>query len=115
MATFLKNSVCYNGLMKKTIKNALADAGLTVLYIALVAGFMIRGENALKNETASLMMMLLLLVVSVAMMGVLIFGKPALWYLEGKKKEAWSLLLYTVGFLSAALILLYAVLNAGPF
>jgi len=101
--------------MKKTIKNALIDAGLVILYIALVVIFMIRGENALRNETASLIMMLLLLVISVAMMGVLIFGKPALWYLEGKKKEAGFLLLYTVGFLFTALILLYAILYTGPF
>jgi len=33
-------------------------------------------------------MMLLLLVISVAMMGVLIFGKPTLWYLEGKKERS---------------------------
>lgn len=43
--------------------------------------------------------MLLLLVLSVAVMGVLIFGKPLMLYLDGAKKEGVKLLLYTIGFL----------------
>ena len=40
--------------------------------------------------------MLSLLVFSVAIMGVLIFGRSAMWYLDGRKDEALSLLAHTL-------------------
>ncbi len=41
--------------------------------------------------------MLMLFVLSAAVMGILVFGQPILWYLDGKKQEAISLLMYTLG------------------
>lgn len=41
--------------------------------------------------------LLLLFVFSAAITGFLIFGKPAQMYVDGKKKEALSLLFYTLG------------------
>jgi len=56
--------------------------------------------------------LLLLFVFSAALTGFLIFGKPAQLYVDGKKKEALSLLTYTLGFFSiitlAAVFLLIA-------
>ncbi len=40
---------------------------------------------------------LMLLVFSAALTGALIFGRPVLWFLEGKKKDALLLLAYTLG------------------
>jgi hypothetical protein len=42
------------------------------------------------------MLMLSLLVFSAALVGSLIFGRPILWYLDNKKKEAVLLLAYTL-------------------
>ena len=54
--------------------------------------------------------MLLLFVFSAALTGALILGRPILWYLEGNKKEAFSLLLYTLGiFLGITLVALTAL------
>lgn len=41
--------------------------------------------------------MLMLFVFSAALTGTLFFGKPIMWYIDGKKKEALSLLAYTFG------------------
>lgn len=43
------------------------------------------------------MVMLLLFVFSAALTGALIFGRPILWYLDGKKREAILLFFYTLG------------------
>jgi len=42
--------------------------------------------------------MLMLFVFSAALTGFLMLGKPIMWYFDGKKKEAWSLFFYTLGF-----------------
>jgi len=58
-------------------------------------------------------LMLLVLVFSAALTGILIFGRPAIWYLDGKKSEALFLLFYTLGALliiiSITVILLYFI------
>ena len=48
--------------------------------------------------------MLMLFVFSAAVTGSLIFGQPVLWYLDGKKKEAGSLLVATFVFFFALLL-----------
>jgi len=44
--------------------------------------------------------LLMLFVFSAALTGFLIFGKPAQMYIDGKKKEALTLLTYTLGLFS---------------
>ncbi len=89
---------------KKTIiKRAFIHAVGAATYIALVATFMpiagkIFGPDNNKNILGP-MVFLMTLVISVAVMGMLIFGKPILLYLDGLKKEAVSLIIYTIGFL----------------
>jgi hypothetical protein len=102
---------CYYKIMK-IIKNSFIDAGLAVIYIAAASLFMASQDKIIGNETLSIMMMLLLLVISVAMMGILIFGKPVIWYLDGKKKEALELVGYTIGFLVFILAIAALTLNA---
>jgi len=55
---------------------------------------------------------LLLFVLSAAVVGLLVFGRVAYFYLEGYKKESISLLFYTVGwlFLFTSVILLICIL-----
>jgi hypothetical protein len=54
--------------------------------------------------------MLLLFVFSAALTGFLVFGQPAILYLDGKKKEALTLLGYTLGILSGLTVLAIVLL-----
>lgn len=84
------------------IKIALLHAFGTSAYIAGISSLLFYGENFLPfpEEDAVYMpiMMLSLLVFSAALTGSLVFGRPLLWYLDGKKQEAVKLLIYTLGF-----------------
>jgi len=52
---------------------------------------------------------LLLFVLSAAVVGALVLGKPALLYLDGEKKEALRTFFYTLGFLllAVAIVVVY--------
>ncbi|MBI2514688.1 hypothetical protein HYV91_00645 [Candidatus Wolfebacteria bacterium] len=84
------------------IKNAFLHASTTALYVAAVASFLFYAPKVFEPQRADTVLipiaMLLLFVFSAAITGVSIFGRPILWYLDGKKQEAISLLLYTLGF-----------------
>ena len=87
--------------MKKIIKNAAINALSTSLYIAAIASFLFYASKLFgPNESDTVLIpivMLSLLVFSVAITGLLIFGRPILWYLDGRKREAVFLLAYTLG------------------
>ena len=85
--------------MKPIFKNALIHAVATTIYVVAVASFLFYAPQVLSQAKTVLIpiSMLLLLVFSAAFTGILIFGRPVLWYLDGKKKEALSLLAYTLG------------------
>jgi hypothetical protein len=89
------------------IKNAILNAALTAIYIALVAWFIFYVPRSLQSPDTFLvpMIMLSLFVFSAALTGSLVFGRPVLWYLDGKKKEAVLLLVYT---LTMLLIIIFA-------
>ncbi len=85
-------------------KAALFNAVATALYIVLIASFLfytpkLFGPPGPDNNKTPLIpiMMLSLLVFSAALTGSLIFGRPILWYLDGKKTEAIKLLFLTLG------------------
>ena len=99
--------------MKKNeiTKYALTNALGTALYVTIIASFIyVTGEGAL-GETKTVFIpiaMLMLFVFSAAFTGGLIFGRPVMWYLDGKKQEALSLLFYTLGiFLIITIIVLF--------
>ena len=100
----------------KIIKNALINAVGTALYIIIVATFLsyaqhIFGQDGVDSKSVLVpIVMLLLLVLSAAITGSLVFGRPVLWYLGGQKKEAISLLAYTLCALFVILILALFVL-----
>ena len=99
--------------MKKNeiVKYAVINSLGTALYIILIASFIyLGGEGAFGDDETILIpiTMLMLLVFSAAITGGLIFGRPVMWYLDGKKKEALSLLFYTLGvFLLLIIIVLF--------
>jgi hypothetical protein len=68
-------------------------------YIVLVAFFMSNASKLFGNDDKGIIApigVLLLLVLSVAVMGMLIFGKAIFIYLEGEKKDAVKLVIYNI-------------------
>lgn len=100
--------------MKSITKHAGLNALATTLYITLVASFLFYVPQRILKDTEDTVFapiaMLLLFVFSAAMTGLLTLGRPLMWYLDGKKKEAVSLLLTTLGFLFIMMFLAFALL-----
>lgn len=88
--------------MKKDIfKYACINSLLTALYIILVASFFFYVPRHFsfpeKPDTVfAPIMMLMLFVFSATVTASLVLGRPILWYLDGKKKEAISLFIHTL-------------------
>jgi hypothetical protein len=102
--------------MNQIKKTALVNAVATTLYIMAVGGFMYYGaliKIGRNNAYLAPIALLLLFVLSAAITGFLIFGKPAQLYVDGKKKEALSLLSYTLGafFIITVIFLLLLILS----
>lgn len=94
--------------MQKITKSALINALATTGYIILVVSFFFfAGESQWgeDNEFLIPIAMLMLFVTSAAITGYLMVGKPLLMYLDGKKKEAITLLTQTIGFFAAFTVL----------
>lgn len=89
--------------MKPLIKIALQNAAATALYVVLIGSFLFYTPKIFgqaDHGPVSVLVpivMLMLLVFSAALCGALIFGRPVFWYLDGKKKDALSLLTATLG------------------
>ena len=82
-------------------KYAVINAALTALYIVLISSFVFYVPKALHlndkpDNVFAPIIMLSLLVFSAALVGFLIFGRPIMWYLDGKKQEALKLLVSTL-------------------
>lgn len=88
--------------MKQDIlKYACINSILTALYIVLVGSFFFYVPRHFafvdKPDTVfAPIMMLMLFVFSASITSALVLGRPLLWYLDGKKKEAISLFIHTL-------------------
>lgn len=82
------------------------DALGTFAYVALVGLFMSNASIVLGNEDTLLtpIFALTLFVVSAAITGGLVLGKPLMLYLDGTKHEALRLLVITVAWLVVFLV-----------
>ena len=101
--------------MKPLLKTALLNVFATVLYITAVSSFMFfAGEAKLGKSNTFLIpiVTLLLFVSSAAITGFLVFGRPVLMYVDGKKGEALTLLTYTLALLSAITVVAISLLVA---
>lgn len=80
---------------------ALINALLTGVYATIVALIMKNGERIFgkMDNLFGPVAFLLLFVLSAAITGALILGKPILMYLENRKPEAIRLFFYTIGWL----------------
>ena len=103
--------------MKNTaiFKYAFINSFLTALYISFVASFLFYGPRyfafAEKPDTVfAPIMMLMLFVFSAAVTSTLVLGRPILWYMDGKKKEAVSLFLCTLSVFFVIMLLAFAAL-----
>lgn len=91
---------------------AFLNSFLTALYIALVAIFL-NYANQLFGPADSVfgsMAVLVLLVLSAAIVGTLVLGRPLMFFLDGQKKVAVQVLLYTLGLLFFIFIVLVSIL-----
>ncbi len=88
----------------------------TVAYIALVALIMNNGNRWFGpgNGIVAGVAILSLFVLSAAIVGSLVLGRPVLWYMDGKKSEGIKLFLCTLGWLLIFTLIIFAVLAALP-
>lgn len=96
-------------LVRRAFANSLGVAVYVIFVVLLISSL----ENIFSAEPDSLiflMAMLLLFICSAAITGFLVFGKPLMLYLDGKKKEAVSLLAYTITFLFLIIIVTFVLL-----
>jgi hypothetical protein len=97
-------------MRKKLMKEALLLALGEVVYVFLVATFFQNAnrlfDNGKPDSFLAPVIVLMLLVLSAAISGALVLGRPLLMYLDGKKKEAMELFGYILGWLFILFILL---------
>lgn len=99
--------------MKNILKHSLINGIGTAIYVILIASFIYYlGNNSIIPEDTVFIpiALLLLFVFSAAFTGILVFGKPILWYLDGKKIEATYLLFYTLTIFSMITIIAFILL-----
>jgi hypothetical protein len=104
--------------MKNQItKYAFLHALFATIYITLVATIMFNIERLIGptegdgDNIFAPIGFLTLFVLSAAVMAVTIFGRPLMWYLDGKKTEAVRLTLYTIGFLAVFAAIIFFCLT----
>lgn len=88
-------------MKKNLILLSLFNAIGVAVYIFLVSLVIQNGEKIFGKMDSSWgpIVFLLLFILSAAITGFLVVGRPILFYIDGKKAEAVSLFLYTIGFL----------------
>jgi len=81
-----------------------------ILYVLLIAYVMTNLEKSFGPRPGLLgpFLFLLMFVLSAAIVGSLIFGKPTLMYLGGKKKEAIITFIYTLVWLATIVVTILA-------
>jgi hypothetical protein len=98
--------------MNKTIlKYAIGHAVGAAVYIGLVAAFITYIPKIFGGDPGGYLgpvLFLLVFVISAAAMGLIIFARPAMWYMDGRKREALSLAFATLGFLIVIAALVFA-------
>ncbi|MDQ5938316.1 MAG: hypothetical protein QG642_6 [Patescibacteria group bacterium] len=92
---------------KSILRYALLEVLAAVLYVLFISVFFSQAEKIFGPEDTMLspVVFLLLLVFSVSIMGMTIFGRSIMWYLDGQKKEAVKLLFYKLAYLFVFMVL----------
>lgn len=97
------------------LKFAALNAAGTALYITFVASLLFNASvtvifSGTKDTVLIPIAMLLLFVLSASVTSSLVLGRPIIWYLDGKKKEAVSLFVATIGFLFLIMFAVFSVI-----
>ena len=97
---------------KKFFRYSFVHSAGVLVYVFLVALLMNYGEQIFgsMNNLTGPIAFLLLFVLSALIVGMLVLGKPVILYLDGKKKEAIQLLLYTVFWIFVITLLTFMIL-----
>ena len=101
--------------MKNTLRYALVNSFGTAAYVTLIASFIYSLGSWFPEDGKSVFIpiaMLMLFVFSAAFTGLLVLGRPVMWYLDGKKKEAISLLFYTLEIFLIITVIVFLLLVA---
>ena len=96
---------------KKLAIYALINSVAVLIYTAAVALIMQNGEKIFGQIKTiwGPIAFLMLFVLSATIVGALVLGRPVIFYLDGLKKEAVKLFIYTVGCLFILTIIIFAV------
>ena len=96
----------------KPIWHSLGHSVLVLLYVGIVASIMYNGSRWFgKTDTAwTPVAVLMLLVLSAAITGTLVLGRPLIMYLDGAKREALKFFAYTIGWLFILTIIVFVVM-----
>jgi branched-subunit amino acid permease len=94
--------------MNKLVQRSFLNALGTIAYVAVVATIMQNGEKIFGNinQTLAPIAFLTMFVLSAAVTGSLVLGKPVLMYLDNQKSDAIKLFVYTVCWLALAVVIL---------
>ncbi|MHB8903804.1 MAG: hypothetical protein ACYC40_01720 [Patescibacteria group bacterium] len=93
----------------KLIKTSLINSIIALLYISGVALLMSNGEKLFgqNNSIFGGIAILILFVISAAVMGFVILGRPIMMYLDGLKKEALTLFYLTISWLVFIAVIIF--------
>ncbi len=93
---------------KKLLGYSLGHALLAFAYIFCIALFFNSGVGKNVPNFFAPIIMLSFFVLSAAIMAILVFGRPVMLYLDNKKREALTMLFYTLGWLASILLIIVA-------
>lgn len=98
--------------MKNFLKSSLANALGTAVYVSLVAWLMANANKIFgrMDDVVGPMAFLLLFVLSAAVTGALVLGRPIMLYWDGKKQQALKHFGLTLLYLFIILVLVFVTL-----
>ena len=99
------------GVLKYAAVNSLGTA-FYIIFVILSIHFLRRYFGEMESLIIPILM-LMLFVFSAAFTGTLVFGRPIIWYLDGRKKEALALLFYTLVIFMLLTVVAFLVLVIG--
>jgi hypothetical protein len=96
----------------KILRYAIWHALGAVTYVVTIAFFIFNVGQKLpkEDEPLAIATFLMTFVTSAAIMGMLVFGRPLIWFLNGSKREGVMLAVATVGCMAVLACALFAVI-----
>ena len=83
----------------KILNQAIVSSAGVFLYVCLIAWILKNADrlfDSMENDIRGPILFLMLFVFSASVVGLSVFGRPVYLFLSGSRKEAVTLLLYTV-------------------